>query len=886
MRYGMRRRWRRFVLVFLFYAALAVLLTMPLALHLTTHVTGDGIDDPSLAWNLWWVKFALVDRHLSDIFRCNWMFYPLGINLAFYTLTPLNGLEAIPLWVSLGHVVAVNILLWFSFTMAGFGTYLLTLELLPRRMEFRLKNAAAILAGIFYAFASPKLFYAALGQFNISSSLWIPFVVLYLERARRSMRWRDAFLASMFLLFEAWSELSFASFLILWVALWAVWELVASVGDRKRAFKIAAMSAVMGAIFLVGVSPFLAHMLPDMKRYGDFWAPGGGFADVFSADLLGFLIPTMHNPIFGKIVGGFKFPHDKGQQLYLGYTLISLSAFGIWKWRRNSRVRFMAVAAAVFFLLSLGPQVRFDGRNTGIPGPFELLAHVPLLKGNRYPSRYSVLLYLALAELAAFGFVSLAGALGRARRGGESKSTRSMLPGSGVLGIVVAALFLLEHLSVPMPLSNLKVPAPYSTIARDGSRGAVLDLPLGWRNGFDVFGKSDVAIMYAQWYQSAHHHPIFGGNTSRNPEIKFRYFLETPLLGDLAVLQRGKKLPPPGKKVALIRQLACDLNLEYVVLHPAKLRRDTIAYVRQALPLKLVDEGDGVQVYAVENACARRSGMHQLPAYMFAEGWHDGVFRLDGIEGTAWAWSKDAVFFYLMAGDEKSITLEIRSPGEQRISLAMNGHDLGEKDVTSGVGRYTWSIPGSARSAGLARFVVSASGKWPLSAATRGPWSWRGVEVSIPVLARSAGKDFGDFAHVYVGGIDHSPNRRGYNLVAVDPASGRVMAAASFDTFRSASESRRMAEWIAGWPAGTLIAGAVRDEASMHLGRDAVDALKKLGVSGAVKGHFRRAQAFVAVAGGGKSLEKWSDVSPVAVEVGGGWVRPWVRFGLEGVQVR
>lgn len=33
----------------LLYLVLAIVLTWPLARHFTTHVTGDGIDDPSLA---------------------------------------------------------------------------------------------------------------------------------------------------------------------------------------------------------------------------------------------------------------------------------------------------------------------------------------------------------------------------------------------------------------------------------------------------------------------------------------------------------------------------------------------------------------------------------------------------------------------------------------------------------------------------------------------------------------------------------------------------------------------------------------------------------------------------------------------------------------------
>ncbi|HUW10410.1 MAG TPA: hypothetical protein VM537_11830, partial [Anaerolineae bacterium] len=51
------------------YLALGLILTYPLVLSFSTHVPGDGIDDPALAWNLWWVKSALVDR-LSNPFDC------------------------------------------------------------------------------------------------------------------------------------------------------------------------------------------------------------------------------------------------------------------------------------------------------------------------------------------------------------------------------------------------------------------------------------------------------------------------------------------------------------------------------------------------------------------------------------------------------------------------------------------------------------------------------------------------------------------------------------------------------------------------------------------------------------------------------------------------
>ena len=68
----------------------------------------------------------------------------------------------------------------------------------------------------------------------------------------------------------------------------------------------------------------LAMMIPDMLVEGDIFVEGGGFADVFSADLLGFLVPTMYHPLFGSLVKHFDFDHSVGQQ--------SIWAIRCWPW--------------------------------------------------------------------------------------------------------------------------------------------------------------------------------------------------------------------------------------------------------------------------------------------------------------------------------------------------------------------------------------------------------------------------------------------------------------------------------------------------------------------------------------------------------------------------
>jgi len=150
---------------------LALALTWPLLAHWNTHVPGNGADDPPLTWNLWWVQHALLTLGVNP-YDSNHLFYPLGINLAFYTLTLLNGLLAIPLQSAFGLVSASNLLLLSSFILSGYGASFLptTCQAAYNRSLVRSTPPpgglmlGAFAAGLVYAFSSNKIIYAALAS--------------------------------------------------------------------------------------------------------------------------------------------------------------------------------------------------------------------------------------------------------------------------------------------------------------------------------------------------------------------------------------------------------------------------------------------------------------------------------------------------------------------------------------------------------------------------------------------------------------------------------------------------------------------------------------------------------------------------------------------------
>ena len=914
--------WLRHALALALYALSAAALTWPLAAHFTTHVPGDGIDDPALAWNLWWVPHRLVEQLRPDIFHVGWMFHPVDVNLAFYTLTPLNALLSYPLQAAFGLVTANNLIFLSAYVLGGYGVYLLARRLLavtarPPAPVGAWLDAAAWVAGALYAFAAPKLFYAALGQFNIAASQWIPFCALCLARMVDARDARGAAragaLAGLFLVFQAWAELTYASFLLLLIGLLAVAVLGAWAARRKSGIWLRAQLAgfaALGVVFLLGISPYLAAMLPDLRAEGDFFAAGGGFAGDFSADLAGYLVPTRLHPFLGHFAAALPFANDKGQQVYVGYTALALALIGfVWLVRHASpRARaagwFWGAGALFFWLLTLGPRLRWMGRDLGIPGPFALVSALPFFSGNRYPSRYAVMLLLAVALPAGAGLWAL---LAAARRRARFIS----LPAPLITGLV-AALLLAEHLSTPLPLSDFRIPPVYATLAAAPGDFALLELPTGWRNGARVLGRSDTLIMAQQWWQTAHGKRRLGGNTSRNPAYKFQYFSEAPLLGDLIALMNADRehiRPVVAAQwddlAARNRQIApavlAQLGVEYVTLHVDESPPELVHFVEEALPLALVEEGPGaggtgaIRLYRVRPAPALPYAVDlALPAgnLHLAEGWAP---LGDAAHGVRYATRPRADLLAAIPGTGARVRLDVAGPATA-VTVSVGGAQVASAAVPAGGATLDFAVPAGLADAPVDRITLDFAGPGaPAGEIARAsgpqghPVGGTGAQLDpgVALLVRSAGEEVGDFAQVFVNGVNVAPGTRGYNLVALG-ADGSPLDAQAFDTLADEAESARLAEWVRGLPAGTVVAGAVGDEAGLRLTGEAVAALQSLGVAGDLRGKFRWSHAFVGAAGAppGSALEDLALLRPASAFLGAPLDAPRVYGGAGALEIR
>jgi len=916
--YPERRRhgWRLHLAILLAYALLALLLTWPTVSQFSSHLPGDGGDDPAIAWNLWWVKHALLTLQTQPLIS-DYLFYPIGINLAFYTLTVLNALVALPITLNLGVVPASNLHTWFAMVVGGYGTFLLARQELSRRS--RAASWAAALSGIFYAFASSQLFYLSLGQFNIASSHWLPYVVLFVMRTRSSPALRYPALAALFLVLQAWSEMTYASFLLVFIALYLAYEsiraLLSWIGDQAKrsgnliatclqpAVRCSLRYALLIGLFLIGISPLLVAMYPDLRDEGDFWVQGSGFAETFSADLLGFLVPTMRHPLFGSWVSHTGISaFDKGQHLYLGLTLLALAVAGLVKRRRDlGRTGFWLIAGLLFAWLSLGPRLHLNGWDTGLPGPFVLLQSLPFFKGNRYPSRYSVLLVLTLAMLAAQGTHRLLEAWAERRR--HAINTGGMLSGhhalgsQGLVACLLAAVFLFEHASLPLPQSDMRVPEPYSTLATAG-QGTLLDIPIAWRNGFRITGPLHPGFMFGQFYQTVHMRPLLQGNTSRNPEFKFQYFTQAPVLNSLLALETGHRLPP--ERLEADRTLAADVlrffDIRTIVVrpgpgdNPAVVPEATLPYIEALMPVERVFSNTALSMYRVDLPALPShlevSAQAPLARLYLGEGWGPLPTKQTGSsisqEPLLWAQQHHVRLLVPLQARIQVMSLRLYTPAvNQRLSVRVNSQWVASLPITLGWGEYALELPAEALRAGLNDLWLSFDQLQPVI------WLPHPADSSWPValVVCSAGEEVGDFGHIYLNGEDVSPNQRGYNVAAIGPQG--ELQVASFDTHLQKDASTALAAFIKAVPVGHVVAVAAADEASMNLSEQGAVALRAVGIAGDLRGKFRWSHAAIGVKGNppGSALEALDELQPVCLAAGPAVTRPqvaaalaWIRF--------
>ena len=405
-------------------------------------------------------------------------------------------------------------------------------------------------------------------------------------------------------------------------------------------------------------------------------------------------------------------------------SIPSFSATAPWRlpwcaWRARRAARVWMICALVAFVLAMGPLMQIggistfdlDGIKVNIPLPFILFHYLPVFQANRVPNRFSVILVLSLAMLIAH----LLALLGRSVQKSNRSGLRSGI--ARVAFVLVPLLLLLDHLSVPLPLSDARTPAIYQQLGNDSSDYTILQLPLGWRNSFGTLGAEDTRVEY---YQAAHHKRILAGNTSRNPPFKFDYFASLPVVTSLIALETYQIVSPEQRQAdrAFPDEFVRFFDLRYVMVQPpVKGRRPyddtraaTLQYLLDVLPLDPAGEVDGVLIFRV-----RRSAPPEKLVVDFGEpssrlyrgeGWD----REEEISGERANWANaNRAQIYLPVERVADFRLSLSAlafayPGapQQTLTALVNANTrLSPLSIGGGWNTYTLDIPASALHEGL-----------------------------------------------------------------------------------------------------------------------------------------------------------------------------------------
>jgi hypothetical protein len=440
------------------YLAAAVFVTGRLWLDPGHRVmAGNGQDHVLFEWVLQHAAHTVVD--LRNPFFTDWVNAPWGISLMSNTSVWLAALPLTPVTLAFGPGVAYALLVTVALAGTATAWYLVLCRLLASR-------AAAVVGGACCGFG-PGMIAQATGHPHIASQFLLPFIVLCVLRLREpgpvvrpALTLAALIVCQVFLGEEALLLTAIA--LGLFVLVYAGMRPAEIRGALRRAAAVLGLAAaVSGAIlayplYLQFAGPQSYSHLP-IELINAYGADLTSYPEYSEQSLAG------HHEIAGAISQGIP-----EQNAFFGWSLLVLLIFVGWRLRRDPAPRALFAVALIGFVLSLGTHIMVGGRDTGLPGPWLLLAHAPLTD-SVIPTRFALVAWTAAALLVAL-FVD-----------------RFPSPRWLVAAVLVAAL--LPLLPRPMPMAP-GAPTPEFFASGEWRRvvpagGTVLLLPTGWRNNLD-----------------------------------------------------------------------------------------------------------------------------------------------------------------------------------------------------------------------------------------------------------------------------------------------------------------------------------------------------------------------------------------------------------------
>ena len=575
----MNFKFRRDLLVLLFFTGLTLLMTWPLITQIGSVYAGNNEDLWTFQWDNWWTRYAL--QHGLNLLYTPVQFYPIGVSLAAHSLSFYNSLLWIPLAALFGDIAAYNLTVLLTFILSGYTMYKLVEYLQGSGTIPNLRSPIpALIAGIIFAFA-PYHFSQSLGHVSLASVQWFPLLTLFILKATRESKRRNILWIGLTVLLITATRLQF---LVLGGVVFAIFVLMDWLVLRRDWTRGAWARLIVGAA--IGLVLSLPIVLPAAQLFTQAESPDTLIADEQTwgqTDLAAYFVPMTYHPLFGPIVQPLyeNFVKNRAWMPYLGIVPLLLAVWGALRQKRRALP--WVVIGLFSFIMALGPFLRVNGVDVNLPLPYALFGDKFPLNTLRSPDRYNLMLALAMAPLAAWGVSDL---LARVKARAERRQSGALRPRRAVVatGLILSVVILFEYLGVPYPTMPPLPTSPFQTqLAHDPENYAVLDIPLD---------RSDTKRYL--YYQTQHQKSTVQGRVARVPAEAYALFEQIPLLKGWNESIGAKRPPDLG---AQLQQLA-DRNVRYIILHKDLTPPEAVTSLRNYFTLPPAYEDDQIAVYS------------------------------------------------------------------------------------------------------------------------------------------------------------------------------------------------------------------------------------------------------------------------------------------------
>ncbi|MEU8295693.1 hypothetical protein AB0C04_00185 [Micromonospora sp. NPDC048909] len=377
-------------LAVLSFVALGFWVTARLWLDPRNGVRDNRSDQAQFEWMM--AHGARVVTHFAYPFTSDRMNVPDGVNLMANTSVLSVSLPMTPITILFGPRTSFLLFLTLGMIATGVAWYFLLSRVLVGT------RGPAWLGAAFCAFG-PAMVSHANAHPNIVSQFVVPLIIWRTLRLAEPGRWlRNGVLLALVIVWQAFLNLE----VLLMVAI-GLGAVVAALAIGRPELRRQARPFLAG----LGVAAAVALVLLAYPLYVQFFGPGAytGLPRLirgYSSDLASFVAYSRESLAGSPRTAAGLAKNPTEENSFFGWPLVVLVIALVWWLRRNVVVLGLAVLGLLFAVLSLGREVIFDGRETGVPSLWAPLESLPILH-SVVPTRWALAITPIVGLLLAYG---------------------------------------------------------------------------------------------------------------------------------------------------------------------------------------------------------------------------------------------------------------------------------------------------------------------------------------------------------------------------------------------------------------------------------------------------------------------------------------------------